>query len=88
VGEAGVYVLASARGCGLGSALAQTLRELAEEIGYYKIVGKLLAENVASRRLAARYGFREVGVHLRHGMIGAEWRDVLVVELLLGEAAL
>lgn len=87
IGEASVYVRASARGLGLGSTLASALREQAEQAGLDKVVGKLFAENTASRRLAARYGFREVGLHLRHGRIRGEWRDVLVVELLLGNAA-
>ncbi len=83
VAEASVYVRASARGGGLGGALAAALRERAEQAGLDKVIGKLFAENEQSRRLAARYGFREVGVHLRHGRIAGEWRDVLVVELLL-----
>ncbi len=49
----------------------------------HKLIGKLLAENEASRALAARYGFREVGLHLRHGETGGRWHDVMVVELLL-----
>jgi len=28
-------------------------------------------------------GFREVGVHLRHGILDGHWRDVVVVEVLL-----
>jgi L-amino acid N-acyltransferase YncA len=86
VGEGSVYVRAPARGRGLGSALAAALRDEAERVGLYKIVGKLFVENDASRRLVARYGFREVGIHRRHGRIDGQWRDVLVVELLLGEA--
>jgi phosphinothricin acetyltransferase len=87
VGEAGVYVSACARGGGLGGALAAALRQSAQESGYHKIVGKLFLENTASRRLAASHGFREVGVHVHHGTIDGEWRDVLVVELLLAAAA-
>lgn len=87
VAEASVYVRASVRGRGLGGALASALRERAEQAGLEKVIGKLLAENEQSRRLAARYGFREVGLHLRHGRVRGEWRDVLVVELLLGSAA-
>ena len=87
VGEASIYVRARERGRGLGSALAAALRDEAERACLYKLVGKLLADNDPSRRLSARHGFREVGIHLRHGRIDGHWRDVLVVELLLGEAA-
>jgi L-amino acid N-acyltransferase YncA len=86
VGEASVYVSASVRGRGLGSALAGELRAAAERAGFHKLIGKLFAENTASMALAARHGFREVGLHLRHGAIDGQWRDVLVIELLLGEA--
>jgi L-amino acid N-acyltransferase YncA len=87
IAEASVYVQASVRGRGLGGALASALREHAEQTGLEKVIGKLFADNEASRRLVARYGFREVGLHLRHGRVGGEWGDVLVVELLLNGSA-
>jgi L-amino acid N-acyltransferase YncA len=87
VGEGSIYVRAAERGRGIGSALARALSDEAEQAGLYKVVGKLFADNEPSRRLVARHGYREVGIHLRHGRIDGEWRDVLVVELLLGEAA-
>ncbi len=86
VGEASVYVTASERGLGIGTTLAEMLASEAQGAGFYKLVGKLFPENQASRRLVARFGFREVGLHLRHGRLGGEWRDVLLVELLLGDA--
>ena len=85
--EGSVYVLARERGRGLGSALVAALCEEAERAGFHKIVGRLFADNESSRRLVAKHGFREVGTHLRHGRLDGDWRDVLVVELLLGEAA-
>jgi phosphinothricin acetyltransferase len=87
VAEASIYVSAAARGKGLGTMIAATLREHAERVGLHKVIGKLFVGNEQSRSLAARHGFREVGVHLRHGTISDEWRDVLVVELLLADAA-
>lgn len=87
VAEGSIYVRAPERGRGIGSALALALSKEAERRGIYKVVGKLFADNEPSRRLVARHGFREVGIHLRHGRIDGEWRDVLLVELLLGEAA-
>jgi len=83
IAEASVYVREAARGHRLGSALAATLRDRAEQAGLHKVIGKLFAENEQSRRLAARHGFREVGVHLRHGQVDGEWHDVIVAELLL-----
>lgn len=85
--EGSVYVLTRERGRGLGSALVAALIEEAERSGFDKIVGKLFADNDSSRRLVAKHGFREVGLHLRHGRVDGDWRDVVVVELLLGEAA-
>jgi hypothetical protein len=37
--------------------------------------------------IARIYNLGTVGVHRRHGRLDGEWRDVLVVERLLGEAA-
>jgi L-amino acid N-acyltransferase YncA len=87
VGEGSVYVRVSERGRGFGTALAEALRDEAARAGFYKVVGKLFAENETSRRLVGRCGFREVGMHRRHGQLDGQWRDVLVVELLLGAAA-
>jgi L-amino acid N-acyltransferase YncA len=87
VGEGSLYVRASERGRGLGGALVAALRNEAERAGFHKLLGRLFTDNHASRRLTARYGFREVGIHLRHGRLDGRWRDVVVVELLLGEAA-
>ena len=84
--EGSVYVSARERGRGLGSALVVALRDEAELAGFHKIVGRLFADNEPSRRLVARHGFREVGTHVRHGQLDGSWRDVVVVELLIGAA--
>ena len=59
------------------------LSDDAEQAGFHKLVRQLFADNEASRRLVARHGFGEVGTDRRHGQIDGEWRDVIVVELLL-----
>jgi L-amino acid N-acyltransferase YncA len=82
--ECSVYVEARSRRRGLGTALCDQLASAAEARGFHKLLGKLFASNEASRRLVRRCGFREVGTHLRHGRLDGEWRDVLVVERLLG----
>jgi phosphinothricin acetyltransferase len=59
----------------------------AERADIYKLIGKLFNDHEASRALVARHGFREVGLHIRHGRLDGAWRDVLLVELPLGDAA-
>ena len=84
VGEASVYVAPRARGCGVGTALTEALASAAVEGGFHKMIGKLFTDNVASVRLVERCGFESVGRHRRHGQLDGAWRDVLVVERLLG----
>ena len=87
VAEASIYVAEASRGHGVGSGLMAALAEAAEAAGVYKLVGKLFAGHETSRALVARHGFRAVGTHIRHGRLDGEWRDVVLVELPLGEAA-
>jgi phosphinothricin acetyltransferase len=87
VGEATLYVARGARRTGVGGALLTALAAVAERAGYHKLVGKVMSDNEASIELLRRCGWRQVGVHLRHGRLDGAWRDVVVVELLLGEAS-
>lgn len=87
VGEYMIYVARRARGQGTGRELLSAACRRAESEGHWKLVGKLFADNRASIELAHACGFRDVGVHLRHGRLDGRWRDVLVVERLLGPAA-
>jgi L-amino acid N-acyltransferase YncA len=86
VGEATMYIERSARRRGIGSRLLGELAVEASARGYYKLVGKIFTSNVPSIGLIKRCGYREVGVHLCHGRLEGEWKDVLVVERLLSSA--
>jgi L-amino acid N-acyltransferase YncA len=87
VGECQVYVRPAARGRGVGTGLLLAACREAERLGYWKLVGRLFTTNRASLALVERCGFREVGVHRRHGRLDGDWRDVVLVERLLGPAA-
>lgn len=87
VAEASVYVERGERRSGTGTLLLERLCEWATERGHWKLVTKVFPENAASLGLLERCGFRVVGLHLRHARLDGEWRDVLLVERLLGEAA-
>jgi L-amino acid N-acyltransferase YncA len=88
VGEATMYVARSARRLGIGSRLMRELSVAAERAGFYKLTGKIFTSNTPSIELIRSLAYREVGVHVRHGRLDDQWKDVLVVELLLGEATL
>jgi len=85
IGEATLYVDRDARRSGAGRALMEAVADAAERRGYYKLVGKIFTSNTPSIALVKACGWREVGVHRRHGRLEGEWKDVLVVERLLGD---
>jgi L-amino acid N-acyltransferase YncA len=87
VAEVSVYVDRAERRAGTGTLLLERLCAWAAERGHWKLVTKVFPENAASLALLERCGFRVVGLHLRHARLDGDWRDVLVVERLLGEAA-
>ncbi len=87
VGEHGVYVDPEARGRKVGLQLMQALAAAAEEAGYYKLTSRVFTTNAASLALHRASGFTEVGVQRRHGRLDGEWKDTVLVERLLGDAA-
>ena len=87
VGEHGVYVARAARGRGAGRALLEGLCAAAERTGHYKLTSRVFAGNAASRAVHRAAGFEEVGIQRRHGRLDGEWRDCVLVERLLGDAA-
>jgi phosphinothricin acetyltransferase len=87
IAEHSVYVDRAHRGTGVGQVALEALCDHAERLGYLKLVSRIFVENAASRALHLKVGFREVGTYRRHGKIDGEWRDCVIVEKLLGEAA-
>jgi L-amino acid N-acyltransferase YncA len=86
IAEFSVYVASAARGRGVGDALLAVFLPACEAAGLWKVLSRIFPENTASLALCARHGFREVGVYRRHGRLEGAWRDVVIVERLLGEA--
>lgn len=86
IAEFSVYVAASARGRRLGDALMAAFVPACEQAGLWKLLSRIFPENEASLALCARHGFRTVGTYVRHAKLDGAWRDVVIVERLLGEA--
>jgi L-amino acid N-acyltransferase YncA len=86
IADFSIYVARPARGRGAGRTTLAALVDACEARGYWKLVSRIFPENEASLALCRSLGFREVGVYRRHGKLDGAWRDVVIVELLLGEA--
>jgi L-amino acid N-acyltransferase YncA len=82
-----VYVARAWRGRGVGRESMERLIAECETAGCWKLVSRIMSTNDPSRRLMEALGFREVGIHRNHGWLEGTWRDVVIVEKLLGEAA-
>jgi L-amino acid N-acyltransferase YncA len=87
VADFSIYVARAARGRGAGRATLKALIDVCEARGYWKLVSRIFPENEASLALCRSLGFREVGTYRRHGKLDGGWRDCVIVERLLGEAA-
>lgn len=85
VAEFSIYVAEAARGQRVGDALMAEFLPACEAAGFWKVLSRVFPENLPSRALCARHGFREVGTYSRHARLGGVWRDVVIVERLLGE---
>jgi L-amino acid N-acyltransferase YncA len=85
IAEFSVYVDREHRGRGAGRVAMETLIEAARCAGFWKLVSRVFVENLASRALLRDVGFREVGIYERHARLGDDWKDVVIVERLLGE---
>jgi phosphinothricin acetyltransferase len=84
IAEFSVYVAAEARGRRVGDALMAAFLPACEAAGVWKVLSRIFPENAASLALCARHGFREVGVYEKHAQLDGAWRDVVIVERLLG----
>jgi L-amino acid N-acyltransferase YncA len=83
IAEVSAYVAREWRRKGAGRVAMEALFDAARAAGFHKLVSRVFPENVASLRMIAAMGFREVGLYRRHGQLDGVWRDVVIVEKLL-----
>ena len=81
--EDSVYIAEPHRGKGVGKALLTPLIEAARKRDLRAIIGAIDADNQASIRLHARFGFEKVGHFKKVGFKFERWLDVVYMELLL-----
>jgi len=80
VAEVSVYIASVQRGRRIGEALLGTLITESERNGIWTLQASIFPENVASLRIHARCGFRQVGYRERIGQMHGVWRDTVLVE--------
>src|SRR6266404_3248756 len=81
--ENSVYVAAAQRGRGIGKLLMKPLIETARQRGIHAILAGIDADNEASIRLHASFGFVKVAHFKQVGFKFGRWLDVVYLELLL-----
>ena len=84
IAEASVYVARAYRHRCAGRIALQALIEAAKEAGFWKLLSRIFPENTASLGLVRQLGFREVGIYEKHGRLDGRWRDLVIVERLIG----
>lgn len=83
IAEFSIYIHEGYRGRGVGIVLLNGLIAAAERAGLWKLLSRIFPENIASRTLCARCGFREVGIYEKHGLLDGVWKDTVIVERLI-----
>lgn len=81
--ENSVYVAAAQRGRGLGKLLLGPLVDAGRARGLHAIIAAIDADNAASIRLHAAFGFEKVGHFKQTGFKFGRWLDVVYMERLL-----
>ena len=81
--ENSVYVAADMRGKGVGKLLLAPLIEGAKARGLHAIIAVIDADNEASIRLHAAFGFEKVGHFKQTGFKFNRWLDVVYMERLV-----
>jgi len=86
IAEFSVYTARAWRHYGAGRLAMEGLLLAAGSAGFWKLVSRVLIENIASRALLRKLGFREVGIYEKHGQLDGVWHDVVIVERLLSKS--
>lgn len=80
VAEVSVYVSESARGKGVGEFLLKNLIEISEANNIWTLQSGIFRDNMASHKLHAKCGFREIGFKERVGQLKGVWKDNVLLE--------
>lgn len=79
--DVSIYISDKHRGKGVGSSLLNNLIQQSEKEGYWTLQSGIIKDNIPSRMLHKKCGFREIGYRERIGrMNNGKWHDVILME--------
>ena len=83
--EDSIYIADAARGQGVGAQLLAALEQAAEAVGVRKLIAVIGdSANVGSVGVHRKQGFSHVGVIKDCGWKFGEWRDIVLMEKVIG----
>ncbi|MGL4990476.1 MAG: GNAT family N-acetyltransferase [Sarcina sp.] len=81
VAELSIYIKSGQRGKGIGTILLKELIKKSEEAGIWTLQATILEDNVGSKKLHEKCGFREVGYREKIAQtIFGVWKDTYLME--------
>ena len=81
VAELSIYVKSGQRGKGIGTKLLNELVKISEEVGIWTLQATVLEDNIGSKKLHEKCGFREVGYREKIARtIFGVWKDTFLME--------
>jgi len=83
VATLGSYLLAAARGHGIGRAMSEATFAAARRLGFRKLVINVRADNTAAQTFYAQLGFQPCGRLTKQAFVDGRYVDELIYELLL-----
>lgn len=81
VAEVSIYVKNNFKGYGVASSLISKLISLSEKHNYWSLQAVIIKENIVSKRLHEKCGFREIGIKEKIAKMDNDiWMDVVLME--------
>lgn len=80
VAEVSIYIHQDFRGKGIGDFLMKQLILESEAEGIWSLMAGLFPENIGSKNLHLKHGFREIGIREKIAKMNNEWRDTLLMQ--------
>ncbi len=81
VAEVSIYISEKYKGQGIGTLLLNKLIAESEKRGIWTLQSSVIKENIKSRKLHEKCGFREVGIREKVAKMNSEkWMDVVILE--------